>query len=380
MDFSPIKIGGGFSNVKISAFGGGGGGLNYELAVGDNALCDTTTGVDICICALNETHVVTFGNQNIIQIFEVASDGSSISLVSSVAGPASGPDTEGCALVAIDSSPTVHHFALINRNYIYIYETDADYTPISQKSVLNHHAGSAEYASACLLDSNHIAAHYKMDAVIDYGYIEVFTWDGNYQNIQELDSISVTGLPTYCDIAKLDDTHIVTCYTNSVDGYAKVIEFDGSYQMTEVSSILFDTTEGRYCGVAAIDATHYMVAHRGSAVNGIARTIDTTNPTGVEKDNYAFSNKNTIHCSVAKIDETHLLVCAAGGVPVEEHNAWILEIDGNYNISALDTIEVFNTNPTFTAQSKLVKLTETLYVLASQGPNSDGYIYAITVS
>ena len=171
-----------------------------------------------------------------------------------------------------------------NIGYLKTFSFDANYDNLTEIDSLLHNNDTTLSSSLVRIDDTHGMLGYWGDVVTD-GYLTTFSVDANHDNITEIETLEYATTDGWNQsLVKITDTHYVIGDTGAnSDGFIRVISIDGSYQnITVVSSLEYDTSDSLYNNIA-FNKGYVVVAYQGTSVDGFMKllSIDGTGSTDV---------------------------------------------------------------------------------------------------
>ena len=287
---------------------------SYEITEIDALEYDEVNGTEASIVLLDSTHIALAytGTDTDGYIKIISFDGNCDNLATVTTLEHDEAFSDDNSLVKIDAT----HLALAYSATSYYgtiktFSIDESYN-VTEVDALSHYSGTVVRSSLVLIDSTHLGLAYS-ESVGDDGWIKTFSFDGNYDNITEIASLEhETTDSTWTSLVLMDSTHFMLAYAGSgTDGYIKTFSFDGNYQnITEIDSLEHDAGNGEFNSLVNINSTHSILAYQGTDDDGFLKTfsVDGAFDNITQVDSEEFDAASAIWCSVCALDSFHYVV------------------------------------------------------------------------
>lgn len=230
-----------------------------------------------------------------------------------------------------------------------------------------------------LIDSTHFGIAYRSGTLAG-GRVKIFSFDGNFDNITEVDSFTHgTDATSYTSAILIKSGYFAVAYckggTSGNDGFITTFSYDGSYQITQVDDFEFDTSQAMDVSICLIDTTHIAVAYSDVDSDGIIKvlSIDANADNIATVTTLEHDTSNGTYNSVKLIDSTHLLL--AYTYLTDNTKLKTFSIDGSYNLTEVDSINFVGG-----WYNSISELTTKKFALTYSDANSDGHLDYIEIS
>ncbi len=191
--------------------------------------------------------------------------------------------------------------------------------------------------------------------------------------------------PNLVRLVKIDTTVINSAalsQNKSFTGYAYLrTNASGQAALTKTVDFEFDGANGATPALARIDPTHYLCAYEGADGDGwaVVLTVDTTGATISKAAAFEFEDDTGLQPALVKIDDTHYL-CAYQGPQSKGKKygrAVVLTVNtGSWTISKGPTRDF---EDDMCEYPSLAKIDDTHYLCAYTSKNNDGWAVVLTV-
>ena len=337
---------------------------------------DTTSAFDNSTVKISDTHFAVAYTDSAfdgyIKIFSVDSGGDTITLVSTFEY-----DTVvgyHASLVLIDSTHlAVAYTSSGEDGWIKTISIDGSYNMATVAS-LEHETSDTAHNSLVLIDSTHLGLACAV-SISGSIRIKTFSFDGSYENITELDELTVgANAESQMSLVTIDSTHLALAYS-STNCFVETFSLNGSYVITSVDSYQHSASSAGQSSLALIDSTHFGLTFVDS---GNAPTIKTFSINGsyawTQIDSHTLSGDGGKQNNSLVVDGSILINASAG----TNNDGFIdtFEINDSFIITELDALEHDTSNG---LDNSLILLKSGIVALGYTGNGSDGFTKTFNV-